>query len=69
LFRDYLVGLRSSVEKAIAEGKSGADLTAQVLALLKKRFASWTWFDQFAEKNIEQTEQELRGAKKYAPTP
>jgi glyoxylase-like metal-dependent hydrolase (beta-lactamase superfamily II) len=68
LFRDYLVGLRSSVEKAIAEGKSGADLTAQVLALLKKRFASWTWFDQFAEKNIEQTEQELRGTKKYAPT-
>ena len=66
-FRDYLVGLRSSVEKAIAQGKSGAELTAQVLPLLRKRFASWTWFDQFAEKNIEQTEQELRGTKKYAP--
>ena len=68
-FRDYLVGLRTTVDKAIAEGKSGPELTAQVLALLKKKFASWTWFDQFAEKNIEQTEQELRGTKKYAPRP
>jgi cyclase len=68
-FRDYLVGLRTSVEKAIAEGKSGPELTAQVLALLRKRYAAWTWFDQFAEKNIEQTEQELRGTKKYAPKP
>src|SRR5262249_44004865 len=64
-FRDYLVGLRSTVEKSIASGKSGAELTAEVLPLLKKRFASWTWFDQFAEKNIESVEQEFRGTKKY----
>jgi cyclase len=68
-FRDYLVGLRSTVERAIAHGKSGADLTAEVLPLVKKRYASWTWFDQFAEKNIESVEQEFRGTKKYAPTP
>jgi len=68
-FRDYLVGLRSTVEKSIASGKSGAELTAEVLPLLKKRFASWTWFDQFAEKNIESVEQEFRGTKKYAPAP
>ncbi len=68
-FRDYLVGLRSTVERAIAEGKSGRALTEAVLPLLRKRWASWTWFDQFADKNIEQTEQELRGAKKFPPTP
>jgi cyclase len=68
-FRDYLVGLRSTVEKAIAEGRSGPELTAQVLPLLRRRYASWTWFDQFAQKNIEQTEQELRGTKNFAPLP
>ncbi len=68
-FRDYLVGLRSTVERALAENKSGKALTDQVLPLLRKRWASWTWFDQFAEKNIEQTEQELQGTKRLAPTP
>ena len=68
-FRDYLVGLRSTVERALAEGKSGRALTEAVLPLLRKRWASWTWFDQFAEKNIEQTEQEFTGAKRFAPTP
>jgi hypothetical protein len=61
--------VRSTVERAIAQGKSGRALTEAVLPLLRKRWASWTWFDQFAEKNIEQTEQEMRGAKKFAPTP
>lgn len=68
-FRDYLFGLRSTVERALAENKSGRALTDAVLPLLRKRWASWTWFDQFAEKNIEQTEQELTGTKKFAPTP
>jgi cyclase len=68
-FRDYLVGLRSTVERALAEGKSGRALTEAVLPLLRKRWASWTWFDQFAEKNIEQTEQEITGKKKFAPKP
>ena len=68
-FRDYLVGLRSTVERALAEGKSGKALTEWVLPLLRKRWVSWTWFDQFAEKNIEQTEEEIRGIKRFAPTP
>jgi cyclase len=68
-FRDYLVGLRSSVERALAQGKSGKALTEAVLPLLRKRWASWTWFDQFAEKNIEQTEREFNGTKRLAPTP
>lgn len=66
-FRDYLVGLRSTVERALAEGKTGPALTGQVLPLLRKRYASWNWFDQFAEKNIESVEQELRGTKKMPP--
>lgn len=67
-FRDYLVGLRSTVERALAEGKTGPALTGQVLPLLRKRYASWNWFDQFAEKNIESVEQELRGTKR-TPSP
>ena len=68
-FRDYLVGLRTTVERGIAEGKSGAALVEFVLPLLRKRFVSWAWFDQFAVKNIEQTEEEENGTKKFAPTP
>ena len=68
-FRDYLVGLRSTVERGLAEGKTGPALVEAVLPLLRKRYASWTWFDQFAPKNIESTEQEMNGTKKYAPTP
>ena len=68
-FRDYLVGLRGAVERAIAEGRSGQALIDAVLPTLQKRWASWTWFDQFAERNIESVEQELRGTKKYAITP
>ena len=68
-FRDYLVGLRSTVERGLAEKKSGAALVEFVLPLLRKRYASWTWFELFAPKNIELTEQEMNGTKKFAPTP
>ena len=65
-FRDYLVGLRTSVQRGVAEGKSGASLVDTYLPLHRKRFGSWTWFDQFAARNIELTEQELKGTKKFA---
>lgn len=68
-FRDYLLGLRSTVERGVAQGKSGPALVEYVLPLLRRRFASWTWFEQFAVKDIELTEQELNGTKKFAPTP
>jgi len=67
-FRDYLVGLRSTVERGLADGKTGPALVEWALPLLKRRFASWTWFEQFAAKNIELTEQEINGTKKFAPT-
>jgi cyclase len=68
-FRDYLNGLRLAVEHGIAQGKSGSGLVEMVLPDLRKRYGSWTWFDAFAQKNIEQTEQELKGTKRFPPTP
>ncbi len=63
-FRDYITGLRQNVGHAIEEGKSGQALVDAVLPLSKGRYGAWAWFEQFAVKNIEQTEQELRGTKK-----
>jgi cyclase len=68
-FRDYVAGLRQTVERAMERGQSGKELLDAVLPLHRARFGAWTWFDQFAAKNIEWAEQEMRGAKRYAPTP
>jgi glyoxylase-like metal-dependent hydrolase (beta-lactamase superfamily II) len=64
MFRDYLTGLRLSVAKAISDGKSGQELVDSVLPTLKAKYGSWKWFDGFAPRNLEQTEQELKGTKK-----
>jgi cyclase len=66
-FRDYLTGLRLAVEHGIAQGKSGPTLVEVVLPDLRRRYGSWTWFDSFAQRNIEQTEQELKGTKRFPP--
>ena len=63
-FRDYLTGLRLSVAKAMADGKSGQALVDSLLPPLKAKYGSWKWFDGFAPRNLEQTEQELKGTKK-----
>jgi glyoxylase-like metal-dependent hydrolase (beta-lactamase superfamily II) len=63
-FRDYLLGLRQAVGRAVEQGKAGKDLADAVLPVLKAKFGAWTWFDQFALRNIEQTEQEWRGTKR-----
>jgi hypothetical protein len=68
-FRDYLFGLRQGVARAIEEGKSGQALLEFLLPLHRARFGAWTWFEQFAGKNIELTEEEMRGTKRYPPTP
>jgi cyclase len=68
-FRDYILGLRQNVQRAIGEGKSGQTLVDAVLPFLKGRYGAWSWFEQFAVKNIEQTEQELRGTKKRPAVP
>lgn len=66
-FRDYVAGLRAGVLRAIHEGRQGAELAEWLLAEHRRRFASWKWFDQFARRNIELTEQEVNGTKRYAP--
>ncbi|HEY6930229.1 MAG TPA: MBL fold metallo-hydrolase, partial [Thermoanaerobaculia bacterium] len=68
-FRDYVAGLRQTVERGIESGQSGQSLVDAVLPLHHARYGAWKWFDAFAEKNIRFAEQELRGTKKYAPTP
>jgi cyclase len=68
-FRDYVFSLRRTVTRGIEEGKSGKSLVDALLPLYSARYGAWTWFDQFAAKNIETTEREIRGTKRYAPTP
>ena len=68
-FRDYIFGLRQTVARGLEEGKSGQALVDAVLPLHKARFGGWAWFDQFAARNIMMTEQEMKGTKRYAPTP
>lgn len=63
-FRDYLSGLRLSVARALQQGKSGKELVDWLLPGLRARYGTWTWFDRFAGKNIEQTEEEIKGSKK-----
>jgi len=67
LFRDYLVALRQMVARSIDSGRAGQPLADAVVEALKPRYGAWTWFGQFASSNAIQTEQELRGTKKYAP--
>jgi cyclase len=65
-FRDYLAALRSTVKREIDAGRSGAALADAVVATLKPKYGAWTWFTQFASSNAVQTEQEMKGTKKYA---
>ena len=62
-FRDYLVFLRESIAGAQARGESGDAVVQSVLPAIKEKYGSWGFFD-FAESNIRQTAEELRGVKK-----
>jgi glyoxylase-like metal-dependent hydrolase (beta-lactamase superfamily II) len=64
-FRDYLSGLRLAVARGLEQGKTGADLVQSALPDQRSRFGTWAWFEQFAEKNILRTEEELKGTKKF----
>jgi glyoxylase-like metal-dependent hydrolase (beta-lactamase superfamily II) len=66
-FRDYVAGLRQTVGRAVENGLYGRALIDAVLPLHRARFGAWAWFDQFAEKNIDFAEQEIRGTKRFAP--
>jgi cyclase len=66
-FRDYVSGLRLGVLRAMREGRHGPELVEWLLNEHRRRFSTWKWFDQFARRNIELTEQEVLGTKRYAP--
>ena len=65
-FRDYLSTLRQVVARGIERNLGGTSLADEAVQALKPRYGAWTWFDQFAAANVLQTEQEMRGPKKYA---
>ncbi len=62
-FRDYLAALRTAV--AAARGTEGsAAVVKSVLPQLKPVYGGWNYFDHFAQRNIEQTADELAGRKR-----
>ncbi len=65
-FRDYLNGLRTSVARALAEGKSGATLVETVRPQLAARYRAWAGFEE-VDANIADVERELTGTKAYPP--
>jgi cyclase len=65
-FRDYLNGLRTSVARALREGKSGAALLETVRPQLAARYRGWAGFEE-VDANIADVERELTGTKAYPP--
>ncbi|HEY6347962.1 MAG TPA: MBL fold metallo-hydrolase [Candidatus Angelobacter sp.] len=63
-FRDYLKTLREDVAKAQSGGKSGQELVEAVSAELKEKYGQWGFFNNFVNRNIQQTADELAGKKK-----
>lgn len=63
-FRDYLTTLRADVAKDQAGGKSGQELVDAVNAELKEKYGQWGFFNNFVNRNIQQTADELAGKKK-----
>lgn len=68
-FRDYLVALREAVGQAQSAGKSADALTDDVLAKLQSKYADWDAFQHFAKRDIQFTDEELRGTKRIPQPP
>lgn len=68
-FRDYLVALREAVGQAQAAGQSGDALASAVLAKLQPKYGDWDAFQFFAKRDIQFTDEELRGTKKIPRPP
>jgi len=62
-FRDYLLFLRQAVAKAQSGGASSDAVLKAVLPQLKAKYADWA-FPEFAEPDIQRTDEELRGVKR-----
>jgi glyoxylase-like metal-dependent hydrolase (beta-lactamase superfamily II) len=68
-FREFLSALRLSVARGLSEGVEGQALVDRVLGTLRPRYGTWKWFDDFAARDVEWTEQETRGTKKLPKPP
>ncbi len=62
-FRDYLLFLREAITKAQAGGASSEAVLKVVMPQVSARYSGWAFFD-FAEPDIQRTDEELRGIKK-----
>lgn len=60
----YITDLRSALAQPVKDGLRDEALTNAVLPLVKEKYGSWTYFDHFAPRNIQDTAKELRGEKK-----
>ena len=63
-FRDYLVWLRSAVQKAADAGKQGDALVAAVLPELTEKYGNWDFFKDFSRSDILDMGAELKGSKR-----
>jgi glyoxylase-like metal-dependent hydrolase (beta-lactamase superfamily II) len=67
-FRDYLTFLREAVKQAQARGEKEDVLLKQVLPQIKEKYGSWQFFE-FAEPDIQRTDEELRGVERLPGQP
>lgn len=63
-FRGYLVDLRQYVTEGRAAGKTGDALVDYLLPKMKDKYGEWSAFNNFAKRNILDTDAELAGTKK-----
>ncbi|HEY9511946.1 MAG TPA: hypothetical protein VIQ48_05160, partial [Rhodanobacter sp.] len=62
-FRDYLVTLRDAITTDQNKGEAGNTLQQNVRKQLQAIYGTWSYFDHFIARNIEQTVAELTGTK------
>jgi glyoxylase-like metal-dependent hydrolase (beta-lactamase superfamily II) len=67
-FRDYLLFLRNAIARAQATGANSDAVLKAVLPQMRAKYSDWAYFD-FAEPDIQRTDEELRGTKRLPPQP
>jgi cyclase len=63
-FQEYLIDLRRLVEEGRASGKTSDALVDDLTPKLKEKYGDWGAFNNFAKRNILDTDAEFAGAKK-----
>ncbi|HEY4837202.1 MAG TPA: MBL fold metallo-hydrolase [Candidatus Acidoferrales bacterium] len=63
-FQGYLIDLRRWVSEGRASGKSGDALVEDLTPKLKEKYGDWSAFNNFAKRNILDTDAEFAGTKK-----